>query len=123
VKHGQTPALVAVGDNRIGKVSLLPFALSLFMDGVHTFMSSLVGGLGGIAIAIWFSRGSHIARYIMIIYLIFGLLFCGLALFLLAGHLEWAILIGVIGAFCGYCLWVSMSVASYRCIDISGTPY
>jgi hypothetical protein len=49
-----------------GIVSLLPFALSFFMDGVHTSVSQLVGGIGGVAIAIWFSRGSHIARYIMI---------------------------------------------------------
>jgi hypothetical protein len=40
--------------------------------------------------------------------LIFGLLLCGLLLFLLDGNLEWAVLFGVTGAFCGYCLWVSM---------------
>jgi hypothetical protein len=91
-----------------GIVSLLPFALSFFMDGVHTSVSQLAGGIGGMAIAIWFSRGSHIARYIMIIYSIFGLLICGLLLFLLAGHLELAAIVGVTGAFCGYCLWVSM---------------
>jgi hypothetical protein len=90
-----------------GIVSLLPFALSLFMDGVDTSASSLVGGIGGMAIAIWFSRGSHIARYIMIIYSIFGLLLCGLLLILLAGHLELAALLGVAAVFCGYCLWVS----------------
>jgi hypothetical protein len=44
----------------------------------------------------------------MIIYSIFGLLLCGLLLFLLGGNLEWAVLFGVTGAVCGYCLWVSM---------------
>jgi hypothetical protein len=91
-----------------GIVSVLPFALSLLMDGVHTSVPSLVGGIGSIAIAIWFSRGSNIARYIMIVYSIFGLLLCGLLLFLLGGNLEWAVLFGVTGALCGYCLWVSM---------------
>jgi hypothetical protein len=35
-----------------GIVSLLPFALSFFMDGVHTSVSQLAGGIGGMAIAI-----------------------------------------------------------------------
>jgi hypothetical protein len=91
-----------------GIVSVLPFALSLFMDGVHTSVPSLLGGVGTAAIAILFSRGSNIARYLMIIYSIFGLLLCILLLFLLGGCLEWAVLFGVTGAFCAYCLWVSM---------------
>ncbi len=97
-----------------GIVSLLPFALSLFMDGVNTSVSQLVGGIGGMAVAIWFSRGSHIARYIMIIYSIIGLLLCGLVLFLLAGYLEWVALFGVTAIFCGYCLWVSAFSKSVR---------
>jgi hypothetical protein len=50
----------------------------------------------------------------MIIYSIFGLLICGLLLFLLAGHLELAAIVGVTGAFCGYCLWVSMFSKNVR---------
>jgi hypothetical protein len=91
-----------------GILSILPFALSLFMDGVHTSAFNLAGGVGSAAIAVLFSRGSHIARYLMITYSIFGLLICGFLLFLLAGNRELTVIVGVAGALCGYCLWVSM---------------
>jgi hypothetical protein len=91
-----------------GIVSVLPYALSLFMDGVRTSAFNLGGGIGGAAIAVLFSRGSHIARYLMITYSVFGLLICGLLLFLFAGNREWTVIAGVVGALCGYCLWVSM---------------
>lgn len=78
------------------------------MDGVNTSVSQLVGGIGGMAVAIWFSRGSHIARHLMMIYSIFGLLLCGLSLlFLLTGNYGLSAVVAVAGAFSGYCLWVS----------------
>jgi hypothetical protein len=91
-----------------GIVSLLPFALSLFMDGVHTSAYSLFGSIGSAAIAILFSRGSNIARSLMNIYSIIGVLVCGLLLFLLAGNYGLSAVVAVTGAFSGYCLWVSM---------------
>jgi hypothetical protein len=91
-----------------GIVSLVPFALSFFVDGVHTSASNLLGGIGSAAIAILFSRGSNIARHLMIIYSIFGLLLWGLSLlFLLTGNYGLSAVVAVAGAFSGYCLWVS----------------
>ena len=82
-----------------GIVSVLPFALSLFVEGVHSSAYNVFGSVGSAAIAILFSRGSNIARSLMNIYSIFGVLVCGLLLllFLLAGNFGLSIVVAVTG--------------------------
>jgi hypothetical protein len=93
-----------------GIIVLLPYPLSFFLDGLRTSPAGLAGGLGTIAAAVWFARGSNIARYLLFISSVVGVLACGLMLVSWAednGGLINAILGITIFAF-SYCLWVLM---------------
>jgi hypothetical protein len=81
----------------------------------------LVGGLGIIALAVWFSRGSNIARYLLLAGSVGGVLVCGMLLVLLAKDLDtkdldtWlnAALVAMIFV-SGYCVWVLALSAKAR---------
>jgi hypothetical protein len=88
---------------------LLPYVMSLFLDGLHTPPIGLIGGIGSIAVAVWFSRGSNIARYLLIVSSILGLLICLFLLFVgVAEDGPTGAVIGVTAALSAYCLWVLM---------------
>ena len=92
-----------------GIVSLLPYGLSFLVDGMHTSPFGLISAIGSIAIGVWLSRGSEIARYILIVISIFGLLLCGLVVFLVAGsNGPLGAALGLSCVLTGYCLWVLM---------------
>jgi hypothetical protein len=93
-----------------GIIELLPYPLSFFLDGLRTSPAGLVGGVGTIAMAVWFARGSNIARYLLFASSVIGVLACGLILVSSAEDYDGlvdAILVGSIFVFC-YCLWVLM---------------
>ena len=70
-------ALLVVG----GISSLAPYVASPFFKDITPFSPfGWVGGLGGIALAAWLCRGSNIARNLLVIFSILGLLFYGILL-------------------------------------------
>jgi FtsH-binding integral membrane protein len=94
-----------------GIVMLLPYALSFLVDGVRTPPIGLIGGAGNIAVGIWFSRGSQIARYLMIASSIICVLACVsfMAVMLATDDDRFtAALFGAAGAVGGYCIWALM---------------
>jgi hypothetical protein len=50
-----------------GILSCLPYALSFLVDDEQAFPFSWVSGVACIAFSVWFSRGSNIARYLLIV--------------------------------------------------------
>jgi hypothetical protein len=92
-----------------GIVALLPYMLFLFLDDINLSPFGWVGGIGSIVLAAWLSRGSNIARNLLIIASILGLLFYGtLLLTILKQSWSTAAVLGVFGVLCGYCLWALM---------------
>jgi hypothetical protein len=57
-----------------GALAALPYTVSLFLDDPPPPLIGWIGGIGCIAFAAWFSRGSNIARYFLIIFSILGVL-------------------------------------------------
>jgi hypothetical protein len=51
-----------------GIAALMPYALSLFSEDVKPFLFGWVGGLSSIALALWLSRRSNIARALLILF-------------------------------------------------------
>jgi Ca2+/Na+ antiporter len=99
-----------------GIIIFLPYPLSFFLEGLRTSPSGLVGGLGIIGLAVWFSRGSNIARYLLLTGSVSGALVCGMLLVLLAKDLDaWlnAMLVAMIFV-SGYCVWVLALSAQAR---------
>jgi hypothetical protein len=92
-----------------GIIALLPYVLFPFMDDIHLSPFGWVGGLGGIALAAWLCRGSNIARNLLVIFSILGLLFYGILLLTILRD-SWSIaaVLGIFGILCGYCLWALM---------------
>jgi hypothetical protein len=64
-----------------GILSCLPYALSFLVDDEQAFPFSWVSGVACIAFSVWFSRGSNIARYLLIVLSIIGLLVDGMYFF------------------------------------------
>jgi hypothetical protein len=71
-----------------GIAALMPYALSLFSEDVKPFPFGWVGGLSSIALALWLSRGSNIARALLILFSCLGLAFYGY-LALMVGSRSW----------------------------------
>jgi hypothetical protein len=90
-----------------GILSILPYALSFLVDDEQAFPFGWVSGVTCIALAVWFSRGSKIARYLLIVLSIIGLLYYGLYFFAVVGD-SWsnAAPLGIFGILSGYCLWL-----------------
>jgi hypothetical protein len=98
-------ALFVVG----GIVALLPYAFSLFMDGINLYPFGWVGGVGSIALAAWLYRGSNIARNLLIVFSVLGLLFYGaLLIMIVKDSLQAAAVLGIFVVLSGYCLWALM---------------
>jgi ABC-type cobalamin transport system permease subunit len=95
-------ALFIVG----GIIALMPYALSLFLDDVQPSPFGWAGGVGSIALAAWLSRGSNIARNLLIVFSVLGLLFYGMLLLTIMRN-SWstAAILGIFGILSGYCLW------------------
>jgi hypothetical protein len=95
-------ALFLVG----GVSALMPYALSLFSEDVEPYPFGWVGGISSIAVALWLSRGSNIARTLLIIFSCLGLVFYGY-LVLMAGTKSWQVtaFVGIFAVISGYCLW------------------
>jgi hypothetical protein len=95
-------ALFIVG----GILALMPYALSLFLDDVQPSPFGWAGGVGSIALAAWLSRGSNIARNLLIVFSVLGLLFYGMLLLTIVRD-SWstATILGIFGILSGYCLW------------------
>ena len=89
-----------------GIATLMPYALSLFSEDVKPSPFGWVGGLSSIALAIWLSRGSNIARALLILFSCLGLAFYGY-LALMVGSRSWttAAFVGVFALISAYCLW------------------
>ena len=89
-----------------GIAALIPYALSLLSEDVKPFPFGWVGGLSSIALALWLSRGSNIARALLILFSCLGLAFYGY-LALIVGSRSWttAAFIGVFALISAYCLW------------------
>jgi hypothetical protein len=98
-------ALLVVG----GISSLAPYVASLFFKDITPY--SPFGWVGGlvIALAAWLSRGSMIARNLLVLVSILGVLFYGLLTLEAVKH-SWSIaaLIGFFAAVSAYCLWALM---------------
>jgi len=89
-----------------GIVALLPYALFLFLDGISVSPFGWLGGVGSIALAAWLSRGSNIARNLLVAFSIFGFVFYGMLFFaMLRDSRSAAAVLGIFGMLCGYCLW------------------
>jgi uncharacterized MnhB-related membrane protein len=98
-------ALFVVG----GIVALSPYALSLFMDGINLYPFGWVGGVASIALAAWLYRGSNIARNLLIVFSVLGLLFYGaLLIMIVRDSLQAAAVLGIFVVLSGYCLWALM---------------
>jgi hypothetical protein len=98
-------ALLVVG----GIAALAPFVASLFSKDITPY--SPFGWAGGfvIALAIWLARGSMIARNLLVVVSILGVLFYGyLALAAIRHSLSIAAAIGFFAAVSAYCLWALM---------------
>jgi CDP-diglyceride synthetase len=98
-------ALLVVG----GLASLAPYAASLFFNDITPFSPFVwVGGVL-IPLAAWLSRGSIIARYLLIVVSIIGVLFWSYVT-LIAIKFSWSIAAapGAIAAVSAYCLWALM---------------
>jgi hypothetical protein len=89
-----------------GVLALLPYALSLFLDDISLFPFGWAGGFGSIALAAWLSRGSDIARILLIVISVFGILIYG---YLFAAALRAsgtvAAILGIVVVLSVYCLW------------------
>jgi hypothetical protein len=89
-----------------GVLALVPYALSLFLDDISLFPFGWAGGFGSIALAAWLSRGSDVARILLIVVSVFGIVIYG---YLFAAALRAsgtvAAILGIIVALSGYCLW------------------
>ena len=76
------------------------------MDDISVSPFGWVGGVGSIALAAWLSRGSNIARNLLIVLSILGLLFYGMLLLsILRDSRSTAAVLGIFCMLCGYCLW------------------
>jgi hypothetical protein len=89
-----------------GIAALVPYALSLFLDDISVFPFGWAGGFGSIALAAWLSRGSDVARILLIVVSVFGILIYG---YLFAAALRAsgtvAAVLGIVVVLSGYCLW------------------
>jgi hypothetical protein len=89
-----------------GIAALMPYALSLFSEDVKPSPFGWVGGLSSIALALWLSRGSNIARALLILFSSLGLAFYGY-LALMVGSRSWttAAFVGVFALISAYSIW------------------
>jgi hypothetical protein len=95
-------ALFVVG----GILALAPYVASLFSEDVNLYPFGWVGGLASIALALWLARGSNIARNLLVVFSVLGLLFYGGLVFAVLKHsLAIAAVLGVFALLSGYCLW------------------
>jgi hypothetical protein len=95
-------ALFVIG----GILALAPYVASLFSEDITLYPFGWVGGLASIALAIWLSRGSNIARTLLAVFSVLGLLFYGGLLFsVLKYSLAIAAVLGVFALLSAYCLW------------------
>src|SRR5271163_3935180 len=92
-----------------GILAALPYTLSLFLDDPLPPLIGWIGGIACIVFAAWFSRGSNIARYFLIVFSILGILAYGTMIFVVreGTWLDTATM-GIFGILSGYCLWVLM---------------
>jgi hypothetical protein len=98
-------ALFVIG----GILALAPYVASLFSSDINLYPFGWVGGLASIALAIWLSRGSSIARNLLIVFSVLGILFYGgLAFAALKHSLAFTAALGAFAILSGYCLWVLM---------------
>ena len=90
-----------------GMLAALPYTLSLFLDDPPPPLIGWIGGIACIAFAFWFSQGSNIARFFLIVFSILGLLAYGILIFVV-GEGTWldTAVMGFFGILSGYCLWV-----------------
>jgi hypothetical protein len=98
-------ALLVIG----GISSLAPYVASLFFKDVDPYSPFAWAGGLVIALAAWLSRGSMIARNLLVVVSIIGVLFYSyLAFVALRYSLSIAAVIGVFAAISAYCLWALM---------------
>jgi hypothetical protein len=92
-----------------GIFALAPYVASLFSKDINLYPFGWAGGLAAIALAIWLSRGSAIARNLLVVFSILGLLFYGgLAFAALQHSVAFAAVLGVFAIISAYCLWALM---------------
>ena len=87
-------------------LAILPYALSLAIDESPSPLGAIFGVVA-IALAVWLSRGSTIARSLLIVLSIVGLVVYIVTFFLTVGE-SWldAIPLAVYAVLSAYCLWV-----------------
>jgi hypothetical protein len=95
-------ALLVVG----GIGALAPYAASLFSKDVTLYPFGWAGGLASIGLAIWLSRGSIIARNLLVVVSAIGVLFWSYLALAAVSH-SWSIAAvpGIIAVVSAYCLW------------------
>ncbi len=92
-----------------GIFALLPYVLSLFVDNISLYPFGWVGGIASIALAVWLSQGSNIARNVLVVFSILGVLFYGVLLFtVLKYSTTVAAVLGILVVLSGYCVWALM---------------
>jgi hypothetical protein len=95
-------ALLTVG----GIGALAPYVASLFSKDVTLYPFGWAGGLASIALAIWLSRGSFIARNLLVVVSAIGVIFWSyLAVAALQHSWSIAAVPGIFAAVSAYCLW------------------
>jgi hypothetical protein len=89
-----------------GIAALVPYGLALFSDDIDLFPFGWAGGIGSIALAVWLSRGSNIARVLLVVVSVFGVLIYGYLFVMVLSH-SWAAaaVLGAIVVLSGYSLW------------------
>jgi hypothetical protein len=98
-------ALLVVG----GIASLAPYVASPFFKDITPFSPFSWAGGFLIPLGIWLSRGSIIARNLLVVVSIIGLLFWSyLALAAIKHSASIAAVIGVFAVVSAYCLWALM---------------
>jgi hypothetical protein len=89
-----------------GIAALVPYALALFSDDISLFPFGWAGGIGSIALAAWLSRGANIARVLLLVVSVFGVLIYGYLFAISLRHSgAAAAVLGIIVVLSGYCLW------------------
>jgi hypothetical protein len=89
-----------------GCLAILSFALSPLIDESFSALGAIFGVVA-IVLAVWLSRGSTIARVLLIVLSIVGLAVYVITFFLTLGD-SWldAIPLAVLAVLSAYCLWV-----------------
>jgi hypothetical protein len=92
-----------------GVLALLLYASSLFLSDMGVFPFLWANGLASIGLAIWLYRGSNVARILLIVLSVIGILLWGAFFIGSVRHsLAVATVPGIAAILSVYCLWALM---------------